>query len=557
MSSTPPSPAPSQPAGADEATPSLGKRILADLPASFVVFLVAVPLSLGIALASNAPVMAGLIAAIVGGIVVGALAGAPLQVSGPAAGLVVMVFALTETLGDWRMVCAVIALAGLVQLAFGALGIARFALAISPAVVHGMLAGIGILIALSQIHVVLGGTPQSKALANLRDLPGQISDLHGASVGLGLFTIALLLAWPRLPWKRVRAIPAPLVAVVAATLLALAFGLEVATVDLSVDDHVHPVQAGHVIDDLPTTPAGDHGNLLAAIQLPRWPAAMSWSALLQAVFALAMIASVESLLCAVATDRLHPGKRANLNRELMAQGVGNTVSGLLGGLPVTGVIVRSSANIDAGGKTRASAMLHGLWVLVFIALFPFLVESIPKSVLAALLVLIGVKLVKLNEARTLREHGELPIYLITIAGVVSIDLLVGVGIGFACALARLLYRLGHLEVTIEEGQPSGAVGAHPWQVKVSGALSFLGVPKLTDALSQIPAGVDVAIDLGVESIDHAGWEALEGWRSTHERSGGQVEVEGLERVWKHAESEESEALPAAHESEAALVGSAS
>lgn len=507
-----------------------------DLPASLVVFLVAVPLSLGIALASNAPVMAGLIAAIVGGILVGALSGAPLQVSGPAAGLVVMVFALTESLGDWRMVCAVIAMAGLVQLAFGALGIARFALAISPAVVHGMLAGIGILIALSQIHVVLGGTPQSKALANIRDLPGQIADLHGASVGLGIMTIVLLILWPRLPWKRARVIPAPLVAVVVVTLVAVVFGLEAATVNLSADDHVHPIEAGHVVADLPTTLPGDRGSLLAAIQLPRWPTALSWSALLQAVFALAMIASVESLLCAVATDRLHTGPRANLNRELMAQGVGNTVSGLIGGLPVTGVIVRSSANIDAGGRTRGSAMLHGLWILIFVALFPFLIESIPKSVLAGLLVLIGVRLVKLDQARTLREHGELPIYLITIAGVVAIDLLVGVGIGFACALARLLYRLGHLEVAVQDPGQGGV-----WKVQVQGALSFLAVPKLADGLAKIPAGSAVEIDLAVESIDHAGWEALDGWRTNHERTGGTVEVDGLERVWHH-EAAEPQAL---------------
>lgn len=529
-----------------EAEPQGG--IARDLGASLVVFLVAVPLSLGIALASNAPIMAGLIAAIVGGIVVGALAGAPLQVSGPAAGLVVMVFALTEQLQDWRMVCAVIAMAGVVQLVFGALGVARMALAVSPAVVHGMLAGIGVLIALGQVHVVLGGAPQSSALENMRDLPAQLADLHGGSTALGLLTIAILAAWAWLPWDSLRRVPAPLVAVVAATVVALALGVEAETVNLAADDHVHPVQAGHLEPDAPDTPPGDGGHLLAAIGLPRWPAGLGWGALIQAVLALALIASVESLLCAVATDRLHSGKRANLNRELMAQGVGNTVSGMLGGLPVTGVIVRSSANIDAGATTRASAILHGLWVLVFVALFPFLVESIPKTVLAGLLVFIGVRLVKLDHASVLKKHGELPIYLITIGGVVAVDLLVGVGIGFGCALARLLYRLGRIEVEIEAGNETT-----PWKVLVTGSLTFLGVPKLAERLAEIPTGATVEVDLAVESIDHAAWEALENWQSQHERTGGKVAVDGLERIWTHNQPEQE--TPSA-EPEVAEVGGA-
>ncbi|MGE0709510.1 MAG: SulP family inorganic anion transporter [Planctomycetota bacterium] len=520
-------PSPTAAAAAD-AGPWWRSVLRRDLPASLVVFLVALPLSLGIALASNAPIMSGVIAAIVGGVVVGALGGAPLQVSGPAAGLVVTVFALTEKLGDWRAVCALIAMAGVVQLVFGVLGVARFVLAVSPAVVHGMLAGIGILIALSQVHVLLGGTPQSSAINNLRDLPGQLADLHGASTALGILTIALLAVWPFLPWKRARSIPAPLVAVVGATLVAVALGLEVDRVRLSAEGHMHAVQAGHVIPDDPAHPVPNQASLLSAIQTPVWPKGLGWGELFQAVLALALIASVESLLCGVATDRLHDGPRANLNRELMAQGVGNTLSGMLGGLPVTGVIVRSSANVDSGAASRASAIFHGVWILVFVAAFPFLIEVIPKSVLAALLVFIGVRLVKLHQVRELREHGELPIYLITVAGVVAIDLLVGVGIGFGCALARLLYKLGHVEVKVQEGE-----GGQPWRIEVEGALSFLGVPKLSEALARVPKGVTVEVDLAVDSLDHAGWEALDGWRGAHERGGGQVTVDGLADVWEH------------------------
>lgn len=502
---------------------SFARVLQRDLPASFVVFLVAVPLSLGIALASNAPIMAGLIAAVVGGIVVGALSGAPLQVTGPAAGLVVVVFDLTErTGGDWRAVCAVIALGGLIQLALGAARVARVALAISPAVVHGMLAGIGVLIALGQLHVVLGGRPLASAAGNLRALPDQVLTLSGPAACLGLLTIAILAGWSWLPSNGLGRVPAPLVAVVAGTLVSLGLSLPVERINLALDDHVHAVSAGVLLPDGPDAPLGDEGRLAAAISLPTWPKLPLWE-VAGAALALALVASVESLLCAVATDRLHHGRRADLDRELLAQGAGNTLSGLFGGLPVTGVIVRSSANVAAGAETRASAILHGVWVLLCVALLPFLIEAIPKSVLAALLVFIGVRLVNLQHARELWKHGELTIYLVTLAGVVLIDLLSGVGLGIGCAVLRLVWRLAHVQVHVTRGAP--------WRVQVRGALSFLGVPRLLDALGRVPSGQPVRVDLSLTSLDHAGREALEGWRVAHERGGGAVHMEGLGAVW--------------------------
>lgn len=524
-----------------------------DLPASLVVFLVAVPLSLGIALASNAPIMSGLIAAVIGGVVVGLLSGAPLQVSGPAAGLVVVVFGLTEALGgDWRAVCAITAMAGLVQLALGGLRVARLALAISPAVVHGMLAGIGVLIALGQMHVVLGGRPQSSAIANLRDLPSQLADLHGVATILGLQTIAILAAWSYLP-ERLRRVPAPLVAVVGVTLVSVVLGADVERIDLRADDHVHAVQAGQQLADSEAplaVPEGDQGSVFAAVQLPVWPGQLGAWAIVNAVLALALIASVESLLCAVATDKLHTGQRANLDRELMAQGVGNTLSGLLGGLPVTGVIVRSSANISSGARTRWSAVMHGAWVFLFVALLPSLIESIPKSVLAGLLVFVGVRLVNMHHVRELRLHRELPIYLITVAGVVGIDLLSGVAIGFGCALLRLLWRLTHVQAEVEPGEP--------YRVHVRGALSFLGVPRLQAALARVPAGARVEVDLALTALDHAGWEALEGWRTQHLRTGGRVVLDGLPEAWHPAPpAQEPAAVLESPAPEPALAGSPS
>ncbi|MDQ4105324.1 MAG: SulP family inorganic anion transporter, partial [Actinomycetota bacterium] len=307
-----------------------------DLPASLVVFLVAVPLSLGIAVASGAPVMAGLIAAVVGGIVAGLLGGSPLQVSGPAAGLTVVVADLVGRFG-WGVTCAITVAAGLLQVLFGVSRVARGALAISPAVVHAMLAGIGITIVLGQLHVLLGGAPGSDAITNLVDLPGQLADIHDPAAVVGLAVIAVLLLWPRLP-QPLRQIPGPLVAVVAATALATGLALDLERVVIP-------------------------GSLLDSLHLPQVPGGM-WVGVFTGVLTVALIASVESLLCAVATDKMG-GTRSNLDRELIGQGAANTVSGLVGGLPVTGVIVRSSTNIAAGARTRASAVLHGGWVLLF------------------------------------------------------------------------------------------------------------------------------------------------------------------------------------------------
>ena len=308
-----------------------------DLPASLVVFLVAVPLSLGIAVASGAPIMAGLIAAVVGGVVAGALGGSPLQVSGPAAGLTVVVAEVVVEFG-WAVTCAITVAAGLLQILLGSVKVARGALAISPVVVHGMLAGIGVTIAVQQIHVLLGGPRQSSTVDGLVALPGAVLDAHLPAVVVGGVVIALLLGWSRIP-SLARRLPGALVAVVSATVLAAAAGLDVARVELP-------------------------GDVLDAISPPLLPEGR-WSAFAIAVVTIALVASVESLLSAVAVDRMHHGPRTHFDRELLGQGAANVASGALGGLPVTGVIVRSAANVAAGARSRASSILHGVWALLF------------------------------------------------------------------------------------------------------------------------------------------------------------------------------------------------
>ena len=469
-------------------------NIRRDLPASLVVFLVAVPLSLGIALASGAPVIAGLIGAVAGGIVTGLLAGSPLQVSGPAAGLTVVVFGLVQQLG-WETVCLATACAGLVQLLLGYLKVARGTLFIAPSVVHGMLAGIGISIALAQLHVLLGGSPASSPIANLIALPGRLGSFSPAAAILGIVTIGVLVLWKKLPWAGLRAIPAPLVAVVVGTVVSLVAKMDVKRVDL-------PEQLAFTQLKLPT----------------------EWGVFIIAVLTLAIIASVESLLCAVATDKLHSGERSNLDKELTAQGAGNLVSGLLGGLPITGVIVRSSANINAGGATRWSAVFHGIWILLCVLFLGSLIESIPLAVLAGLLVFVGVNLVNFHHIHELTVHKEVRIYWATVLGVTCVNLLAGVGIGIAVSVFYAIRRLSLVKV--EKRQEGGA-----WKVAIRGTLTFACVPKLNYELSALPAGSVVDIDLDVDYIDHAAFESLHSWRLNHEKTGGKVCVEESQEEW--------------------------
>ncbi|MFC4120524.1 SulP family inorganic anion transporter [Nonomuraea zeae] len=467
-----------------------------DVPASIVVFLVAVPLSLGIAMAAGAPLAAGLIAAVVGGIVAGALGGSSVQVSGPTASLTLVIADLILTYG-WRATCMITLLAGAVQLLLGVFRAARAALAVSPAVVHGMLAGVGILIALSQLHIVLGGSPQRSALANLTELPGQIIGMHGHPVTVGLVTIGVLLVWTKLP-KPIKAVPAPLAALLVASVSAWAFGWDVTRIEL-------PGLLSTWAP--PELPQGDWGRILAGALL------------------IALLAGAESLLCCAATDTMHPGRRADLDRELSGQGVANMVSGALGGLPVAGVIVRSTTNVGAGGRSRWSAILHGVWVLVFALGFGWSIALIPMEALAALLVFIGIRTISLGHVRKVHGHGEVPVYVVTMAGVIVLGLAEGVLAGLALAALLALRRLTGVTVLKREDHEGRL------NVTISGSLTFLGVPRLTQELRAIPAGTAVDLDLNIDFMDNAAFDVIHSWRLDHERLGGTVVIDELHDEW--------------------------
>lgn len=505
MSSTtsPPSAPPSRPKPSTSST-APHRRLLVwgrtdarfDVPASLVVFLVAVPLSLGIAVASDAPVAAGLIAAAVGGILAGLVGGAPLQVSGPAAGLTVVVAETVDRFG-WEATCAITAMAGLLQLVLGASRLGRFALAISPTVVSAMLAGIGISIVLGQANVALGSSSQPSAWENLRGLVDAATALNEHALVAAVLVVAVLLAWPRLP-RRMRAVPGPLVAIALVTLLAAAFLPGATRVDLG----------GSLVDQV--------GGLAFPEGTPL--------AIGGAVLTVALIASVESLLSAVAVDKLHDGPRARLDRELVGQGLANTASGALGGLPITGVIVRSATNVAAGARTQASAILHGVWVLVFALLLVAVVERIPLAALAGLLLVMGTQLVKPTDIRRSRSRGELWIYVLTVLGVLALNLVEGVLIGLAAALALVLWRMARVKV---DPQHRGTTpdGRELWVVDVQGSLSFLAAPLLVRKLAEIPAGQVVEIDLLVDYLDPSGRDQIDEWARRYRDAGGDVVLE--------------------------------
>ncbi|HTQ15852.1 bifunctional SulP family inorganic anion transporter/carbonic anhydrase [Mycobacterium sp.] len=474
-----------------------------DLPASLVVFLVALPLSLGIAIASGAPLMGGLIAAVVGGIVAGSVGGSALQVSGPAAGLTVVVAGLIADFG-WAMTCIITICAGAIQILFGVVKVARAALGVAPVVVHAMLAGIGVTIVLQQVHVLMGGKSRSSAWENIKALPNGIMNHELNEVIVGGIVIGILLLWPKLPAK-IRFIPGALVAIVVATAVA-----EVA--------HLEEVDRINL-----------KGDFFKAVGLPHLPATAPggapWmhevSGVAVGIITVALIASVESLLSAVAVDKLHNGPRANFNREMIGQGSANMLSGLLGGLPVTGVIVRSSTNVAAGARTRTSAVLHGVWILLFASLLTGLVELIPKAALAGLLIVIGIQLIKLAHIKLAWRTGNFAIYSITIVCVVFLNLLEGVALGLAVAIFMLLTRLVRAPI---EARPYGDGEAKNWRIDIDGTLSFLLLPRLTQVLSNVPPGSHVRLTLNADYIDEAVSEAISDWRRSHEATGGVVVI---------------------------------
>lgn len=478
-----------------------------DLLASVVVFLVALPLCMGIAIASGAPPAAGLITGIVGGLVVGSLSGAPLQVSGPAAGLAVLVYEIVQDHGMAKLGLVVL-IAGILQMIAGLCRAGQVFRSIAPSVIFGMLAGIGVLIFGAQFHVMVDDKPRENGLQNLLSIPESVmkgllpadGTTHHLAAYIGVGTILILVFWAKFAPKKLKWIPGALVAVAAATIAAAAFSLPIRRVDIK-DGFLGSISFLNIMD-------------LPSLITPE---------LLLLGITVAFVASAETLLSAAAVDQMHGGPKANYNKELFSQGVGNTICGFMGSLPMTGVIVRSATNVNAGAKTRLSAIMHGFWLLVLVASTPWLLRMVPTASLAAVLVYTGYKLVNVQNVKRLLRYGGAPvlIYTATLVGIVCTDLLKGILIGLSLSILKVIYARTHFGMNIIR-HPNGL----RTDVYLEGAATFLRLPAFADRLESIPRDRETHVHLrGLDYVDDACLEALSTWQAQRKQQGQDVHIE--------------------------------
>jgi MFS superfamily sulfate permease-like transporter len=461
-----------------------------DLPSSIVVFLVALPLCLGIALASGAPPLSGLIAGIVGGIVVGSLSGSPLGVSGPAAGLAVIVLNGIESLPSLEMFAVAVMIGGLVQVFLGAMRAGVIGLYFPSSVIQGMLSAIGIIIFLKQLPHAVGfdeepeGSLQfaSDATHNTAsDLVMMMGAVQPAAILVSLVGLGLLLLWEtsfmkRQSWSQF----------VPASLWVVGIGV---LANVLTQDTAWAFTSNHLVQ-IPIIAEGE--SISSMWNMPDF-SAFGRSDVWILGITLAIVASLETLLCVEATDKLDPDQRVTPpNRELFAQGAGNLLSGFLGGLPVTQVIVRSSANIQSGGQTKLSAVIHGFWLLLAVFVLPDVLNMIPLASLAAILLMVGYKLAKPATFVRIAKSGgrQFAPFLITVIAIVFTDLLTGIGIGLASAVVAILW--DHFNRPLEGFNRDD--NTKRCSLTLGREVTFLHKAGIRQALSEIPNDYHIEVD---------------------------------------------------------------
>ncbi len=466
------------------------KTIPRDLTAGLVVFLVALPLCLGVALASNAPLFSGILAGIVGGILVGILSGSHTSVSGPAAGLTAVVAAQIALLGDFQSFLAAVVIAGVIQIILGVCRAGFIAAFFPSSVIKGLLAAIGVILILKQIPHVLGhdADPMGNKSFLQADNENTFSELvatwfdiqHGAAL-IGILSILLIIVWDRIKFLKKSPVPGPLVVVlfgVAGSLLLRQLGGSWA------------IETSHLVQ-VPV--AGSASEFLGLLQFPNF-GALTNPAVYMAAFTIAIVASLETLLNLEAVDKLDPEQRSSPpNRELLAQGIGNVAVGLIGGLPMTSVIVRSSVNINAGVKTKLSAIWHGVLLLGCVMLVPAWLNEIPLSALAAILLMTGLKLASPKLLKQMWKEGRsqfLP-FIITVVAIVLTDLLVGVLIGLAVAVGFILH--SNMRRPVKKVMEKHATG-EVLRIELANQVSFLSRASLEQTLRSVPSGGHVLLD---------------------------------------------------------------
>lgn len=508
-----------------------------DLPAALVVFLIAVPLCLGIALASGAPLFAGMIAGIVGGLVIGFLSNSHTSVSGPAAGLTAVVLVSIQQLGAFETFLLAVVLAGVMQVALGFARAGTIANYFPSNVIKGMLTGIGIIIILKQIPHALGYDKDAEGDFSFFEQDGSNTLLslwyavteyiHPGAMVTALVCIGIMLVWDK-PFikNRVKFIPGALVAVIVAVLMNQGF--------MMMGDP-WAIRPEHLVS-IPV--ARDASAFFAQFMLPDFS---QWAntKVLSVAFTICIVASVESLLCLEAVDKIDPQLRtSNPNRELKAQGIGNMISGLLGGLPVTSVIVRGSANVNAGARTKASTILHGTLLLVCVALIPAILNMIPLAALAAILILTGYKLAKISVFKEMWANGKYQWwpFIITVLAVVFTDLLTGVGIGLIVSAFAILR--GNLKNAYFFRRSEHHEG-DDIQIKLSQEVSFLNKAAIKLTLDHLPENTKVTID--ASDTVYIDFDVLESIREFDQekakKKGIQVTLKGFREKYMYWEAD--------------------
>lgn len=479
-----------------------------NLQSAVVLFLVALPLNLGVAVSSGVPAFSGIISGVVGSALVGLLSGSTLMVSGPDAGIGVLVLEMIRQLGADKL-GVIVLLAGLMQIALGALRAAVWFRIFSPAVVNGMLAGMGLIIILTQFLIMLDSKPEASGIANIMAIPAVLLKAampadgltHHPAACIGILTIIVALLWTKFAKGFLKNLPPALVAILVASVVTTILNLPIQLIKV-------PTESSSAFSFI------NWQTLLLALRDPQiWMSAAT----------VAFVASAQSLLTAAAVDSSTRGKKTNIDREMLAQGVGNTVCGALNALPIAGVLLRSMANVQSGADSRSSNIIHGLLIAAAVLTIPSALNYMPICALAAMLVLIGCRMV--NNIRISIRHyhrSELAIVCITVLAILLTNLFTGMLIGFACAAAKELYSLAYLGIRLDETEvPNRALVLHLW-----GAATFLHIPRLSSVLESVQPGSELHVRLDeLSHVDHACLELLMDWGELHRQQGGEFYID--------------------------------
>jgi MFS superfamily sulfate permease-like transporter len=503
-----------------------------DLVSGFLVFLIALPLCLGISLASGFPPIAGIFTAIIGGMFVSIFAGSRLTIKGPAAGLIAIAVGAIDTFSKYntptdpmlayKLTLAVIVVASLIQVVFGLIKAGRLGDFFPASVVHGMLAAIGVIIFSKQIHVLLGVKPHAKEpLELLAEIPQSLAGLNPEIMLIGAVSLIILFTLPVIKNKYVKMVPAPMIVLLIAVMMGLYFDL--------LHEHKymfmgHEYKVGE--NYLVTLP----NNILDGITFPVFSHIFTFESL-QFILMFSLVGSIESLLTVKAIDGLDPYQRkSNMDKDLVAVGLGNTLSGLIGGLPMISEVVRSSANVNNGAQTRWANFFHGMFLLIFVAFFPYLIHQIPLAALAAMLVFTGYRLASPKEFRNTYKIGveQLVIFLTTLIVTLATDLLIGVFAGII--LKMIIHIIGgakpqHIFKASADLKEEGGV-VYLNIINYAIFTNLLGYKKF---LAKIPAGSRLIINFEqAKIVDHTFMEYIHHFEHDHHLTGGTVELEGLD-----------------------------